>query len=380
SISWSIGLLLTAAYFAWMFYFQRGWMQIPIFEASNTVFTVDPPFVSILVPIRNEARQIEQCLKSLQDQRYPASALEILVLDDHSTDTGPAIVQHFPLASIRYVNLAEQSAFADLQHKKRALSIGVQWARGDYILTTDGDCRVPPDWVATMVGFLRKKDLVGVTGPVLLEGDPNAFEQFQVLDLMGMMQITAAGSHYGSMHLANGANFAFRKDAFHAVGGYAAQAQFASGDDVFLMQQLAAQFPGRVAFLKSPSAIVRTGVEARLPDFVQQRLRWATKNRSTPELPMLVALTSVFFFSWALLLVLPAGILLPGLVPLAVLMWAVKLGLDRRMLGQMAAFFEARQAMRWFFPASVLHVLYISGIGLLANLKKRYRWKDRQVR
>lgn len=377
---WSLGLLLAVAYIAWMRYFQQGWKQTLVFTPLPDADPADFPLVSILIPIRNEAEHIESCLNALQAQNYPASAMEILVLDDDSTDAGPEIVQRFPLGGLRYVAIAEQAPFADLPPKKRALSFGVQLARGSYILTTDGDCRVPPDWVATQVKFLQEKDLVCATGPVLLEGGGNAFEQFQVLDLMGMMQVTAAGVHFGTMHLANGANLAFRKTAFDAVGGYGGNARFASGDDVFLIQKLAAYYPGRVAFLKSPAATVRTTVETRYSDLVQQRLRWATKNRSTPELPMLLALVTVFLYAWILLLIPVAALFLPQLWPLALLLWLIKLLVDRRMLGRMARFFEAGNALRWFLPASLLHVLYICGIGLLANLKKDYRWKGRRVR
>ena len=379
TIYWNIALLLTLGYVAWMVYYSIGWNRTEEFNPS-THFLETNLRVSILVPVRNEAKYIEACLYSLQQQDYPSPWLEVIVLDDHSTDGSADIIKNFPLNNLRYISIAAESSYPNLKHKKRALSIGVDLARGDLILTIDGDCEAATSWVSTIVQCFKTKNPVCLTGPVLLKGDDRLFEQFQVLDLLGMMQVTAGGIHHQDIYLGNGANLAFKKEVFKSVGGYAGNEKFASGDDVFLIQKMAKNFPGQVAFLKSKQAIVRTKVEPKLSGFIQQRIRWATKNGNTSEPKMLLSVATVFAFSWILLWTPILSFFRPQLWWLVIITWSTKILMDWGALKPMANFMDSPKSLKWFLPSLPLHVLYISGIGLLANLKKRYIWKGRRVR
>ena len=77
--------------------------------------------------------------------------------------------------------------------------------------------------------------------------------------------------------MCNGANLAYRRAAFAAVGGFAGHAHLASGDDEFLLHHLHAAFPGTVHFLADAAAIVRTAAPPTLRALLRQRVRWASK-------------------------------------------------------------------------------------------------------
>jgi chlorobactene glucosyltransferase len=116
------------------------------------------PCVSILVPARDEAANIAECLRSLLAQRYPAD--EILVLDDHSTDNTAAIVQSIA---------AEQGGgrLRLLPGRERPEGwTGKNWAchqlseaaRGDWFLFTDADTRHEPDSLAAALALAQRYD------------------------------------------------------------------------------------------------------------------------------------------------------------------------------------------------------------------------------
>jgi hypothetical protein len=126
------------------------------------------------------------------------------------------------------------------------------------ILCTDGDCSADPNWVLGIVSFYEKYQPEMICGAVQVAPVDNAFTRFQALDLIGMMGITAVGVESATIRLCNGANLAYRKSAFLAVGGYEGLQDIPSGDDVLLLEKMQAKFPGKVRFLKIRKGMVAT--------------------------------------------------------------------------------------------------------------------------
>jgi glycosyltransferase involved in cell wall biosynthesis len=104
------------------------------------------PFVSVIIPARNEGEYIERCLASLIAQDYPVDRLEILFVDGMSTDATRAIVADY---CRRYQHLRL------LENPRRvvpaALNIGLRAARGEIIVRVDGHCLLAPDYISRCV-------------------------------------------------------------------------------------------------------------------------------------------------------------------------------------------------------------------------------------
>lgn len=100
--------------------------------------TQETPFISVVVPVYNEGRFIEQTIRQLLEQDYPADRYEILVADGLSTDNTLEIVQ--ALASqypqIRLLDNPKRKSSA-------GRNVGFQNGRGDYFLVVDGHCYIP---------------------------------------------------------------------------------------------------------------------------------------------------------------------------------------------------------------------------------------------
>lgn len=112
------------------------------------------PMVSILIPARNEADHIEDCARSLVGQRY--EKLEVLVLDDQSTDETPTIVQRLmdelpPEQRSRLQLIRGQTLPDGWIGKSFACYQLTQHAQGEYLLFTDADSVYTPDMVSTVI-------------------------------------------------------------------------------------------------------------------------------------------------------------------------------------------------------------------------------------
>jgi len=371
-------LLPALAYAALMALCLYGWRRLEGWEIPPNY--VPQTRITVLVPARNEAAHIADCLHSLLACRYPPELLEIIVLDDHSDDGTAALAAQAADSSavpVRVLRLAEHPG-PPVSGKKNAITLGVSCAQGELIATTDADCLVPPDWLLLAASLYETRRPGVLVGPVTAHRERTVFQRFQALDWAGMAGITGAGIALGGHRIGNGANLFYPKSVFEAVGGYADNAHRASGDDVFLVQKIARQYP--VVFIKNPAAAVRTEVYPDLRAFVQQRLRWGTKNTALPEAGAKAALAVVFLCCVALVLTPAVLFFLPALLWSCAAQLALKVLADYVLLREMCLFFGRRDLLRAFWPAFFLHTVYIAGVGTASLLVKKYTWKGRRVR
>lgn len=372
---------LALAYFFLISYFLRHWSRLPVtFPAGKP--PADPISISVLVPARNEAGTIGDCLDALFRQTHPESAYEVIVIDDYSTDSTPDIVQCYQRSGLRLIRLAEHlPAPPPVAFKKKALETGIAKAKGALIVTTDADCIAPPDWLSIIASHYRENKPAFIAGPVGFHRERNGLARFQSLDYLGTMVLTGAGIRAGWMHLANGANLAFPKKVFEEVGGYAGIDHLASGDDMLLLHKIAERYPSRISFLKSAAALVHTEAKPTCRAFFQQRLRWATKSGAYQEWEVTTVLALVFFLCWAILLS-PLLLLFYGAAAIAIpgILLGFKVWTDYRLLREGSRFFGRPELMRYFWVSQGLHIVYIAVVGLMANLVKEYEWKGRRVR
>lgn len=373
---------LGIAYWLLIAYFLREWKRLPVWQ-PETPATANLR-ITVLVPARNEESNIADCLQSLFRQAYPADQYEVIVIDDHSTDSTSAIVNKLPFPNLQLLHLRDYLPPTESDtrsFKKKALEVGVAQAGGELILTTDADCRVPYNWIALMASCYERYRPAFIAAPVNFYDENNALEKFQSLDFMGTMVLTGAGIRAGWMHLANGANLAYPKDVFEAVGGYQGVDHLASGDDMLLLHKIARRYPGKIAFLKSAEATVLTRAKPDLASFLRQRLRWATKSNAYQEWQVTGVLGLVFVLSWSILLS-PLLTVVFGLNAIGVflILLILKISADHRLLRTASHFFNRSQLMRSFPVSQLFHIFYIAVIGLLGSIVNEYEWKGRKVR
>lgn len=410
----AIGLflaLLALGYVAYLWRFATGFRQTvltsppaPPPEASG-----DLPTVSVIVAARNEEVSIGACLDAILANDFPEDRVEILVADDDSADgtadvvrtlqsrvnaSGAAVGQpavvgepDFPPEAsepgrLRLVHV-EHDPTRLRAHKKRAIETAVAHARGDIILTTDADCIVPTAWVRTMAAAFADPEVVFASGPVRYDAAGGLFARLQALDFLGLMACGAGGIATGRPNLANGACVAYRRDVFEHLGGFSGIDDVTSGDDELLMQKIAygragGYGPESVRFVNRPEATVVTDPVRTLPDFLDQRKRWASKGTRYPrELQSMLILFVAFFLGIAATTVaLP---LAPGLWPYLLGALGLKAVGDLSILVPATGRFRQRPLL-WVYPLyGPLHVFHSVVVGILGPLNRGFRWKGRTL-
>lgn len=126
------------------------------------------PFVSLILPIRNEGAYIKQTLQALAAQDYPAAFMEILFVDGMSTDNTRALISEF---SRQHTALEIRLFDNPQQIVPTAMNIALRQARGEIIIRVDGHTLIAADYVRLCVAHLQKGDFDGVGGWVVTIGE-----------------------------------------------------------------------------------------------------------------------------------------------------------------------------------------------------------------
>ncbi len=360
-----LGTFFLILYHSLVSHYLQIWLDKPLEIFDNKM--KPNAKVSILVPCRNEKANLEKLIASLKNLKYPKELLEILLIDDHSSDGS---FTDFDESCIQVLKLPQ-----GLEGKKKALGYGVDICSGELIMTTDADCLVPRDWVTSVVDFYTKEKSKFIASPIHYTSSvDNTLSSFQILDNIITMALTGAGIFSKNYFLANGANMAFTPDTFNPKElGH----QYSSGDDVFLINSVSKYYPNKVHFLKSKSAIVTTTTQENICKFIQQRIRWASKSRisSSNSLKGLYIITA--FISLTMVLSLFIGT--RAWVVFGILFF-LKFFIDLSFLRKIEAFFDYRIRFFSFFKASLFYIPYILFMALVAIFPFTYTWKGRKTR
>lgn len=373
-----ICFLLTLAYVTLMLVYRHGWDRQAYFKAGDAKHATR---VSIIIPARNEAENINSCLRSLLSQSYPQDLYEIIVVDDFSEDKTVDAVSAFAAPNVRCLRLADYVNADETinAYKKRALTTGISQSTAELVITTDADCWAGWDWLTTMVTHYEKYGPVMIIGPVSIDCNNTILQRFQSIDFMGMQGITGAAQQLKLGNMANGANLAFSKAAFEAVGGYAGTEHLASGDDYLLMVKMQERYPGKLAYLKSKEAIMHTAPQHSWADFLQQRIRWASKSGKYKDHKLTAILSLVYLFNFAIAAMFVAGLFNFSyfLIGAGMLCW--KIISELIFLFPVSGFFNKRGQLFIFTLLQPFHIVYIISAGFLGFIGI-YKWKGRRVR
>lgn len=336
--------------------------------------------VSIVVPIRNEASGIKKCLDSILNQKYKSDLTELIVVDDFSTDQTPRILSEYS-GQITFLSLKDHLAEerANFANKKQALTLAVSKAKFPLILCADGDCYYGPLWIQSMVQYYEKYAKRFISGPVDYESSEGLWNKFLLMDLVAMIGLTAGSIGQKRPVMASGANMLFEKSVFEEVNGFEGNDHIASGDDVFLMQKVFNLDPKSIGFTKNQQAFAITQGPSSLKGFIHQRIRWTSKSGQMidPQVKGVLVLNYLFYLVCFLNL-----FILPWFNPIYLFIGVVLLGLkiliDTLFFKNILAFYKKSHLLAWLLPIELLHIVYVTFMGVLA-IFGQYSWKGRNI-
>ena len=367
-------VLLALAYLILLLYYLTGWLKLKVFIPENKVQSQK---LSILIPARNEEKNIANLLKDIAKQDFPKELFEVLILNDHSEDQTAIIVEEI-LRNSEFSNFSFISLPNSLSGKKAAISLGVEQSKNEWIVCTDADCSMNSNWLNTITSFIEKEKPEFISSPVLFNEEATLFEKMQSLEFLSLIGIGASTISHNKPTMCNGANMAFSKKAFQEVGGYAGNENIASGDDEFLMHKIAAKYAGAVKFLKSEEAIVRTHAKKTVNEFWKQRKRWVSKSGRSKSMIEQLMQFFVWIFHLAILSSFVSAFFIPNFWSFFVILYFVKILSELVFVIPLSVFFSKQKFLAYYIISAILYPFYVVLIALAGIFGKNY-WKGRRI-
>lgn len=354
-------------YFTLITFFLWGWRKTSVVGQSSCHGKTT---VSIVIALRDEAENIPQLTRMLKYQNYPKALMEILFVDDHSTDTTMEAIHFFMKGETGYQVMPNEGT-----GKKDALLCGYKRSAGDLIITTDADCSFGEGWISSMVSFFEKEKPGLIIGPVILNDGKGIFQDLQALEFLGLTGTSGGSAGAGRPVLCNGANLAFNSKKI-VPDSEMILANVASGDDLFLLHSVKKMTGLKVLFLKTPQAIVTSESQPDLKSFLNQRKRWTSKSRAYRDFDTITTATIVYLINLLLLLSLILTLAIPQSILAFIGLFSVKSIADLLFIHPIAGFFRKKQLLKYFLILQVIYFIYVPVIPIVGMMGK-YSWKNR---
>lgn len=204
--------------------------------------------VSIIIPVYNEELYLNDCLNSVYSLDYPKSKVEVIVVDNGSTDRSLDIARSFPA-------LVLERPGAKVGEVR---NYGASFATGEYLLFIDGDCVVPHNWITSCLELFNTSGCKVLGGGLYLRENPYWVEKYWILDPTGenSQQNTLAG-----------ACIAIEKTVFDKSGGFSET--LTAGEDTELSNRFSEM--GFAPYISNSINIIHLGFPTGIRDFFRRQ-------------------------------------------------------------------------------------------------------------
>ncbi len=323
---------------------------------------MDGPLVSIIIPARNEAANIERCLGALRRQTYPK--IEIVVIDNCSTDNTALLAQ----------GLAHKVVDERRKGIVHAKNAGIKASSGDLVATIDADCLAREDWIKELLPCFEDAGVAGAGGPNIAHENSGAIQGY--IDALMLLLCKWIGSRYVTQDTLRrdvthipGCNAIYRRTVLDKLGGF--DPRLLTVEDEELDYRILAA-GHRIIYV--PSAVVFHRRRGDCLSFARQIYRYAIGRMQFIRLHRLYLkqfpriLPSILLMSAALLVI--AGFFVPGLSrPLEFLAFSCTASLAAASL---YLCFTSRKANPFIFMLLFAVAFFAWGSGMIRGLAYPY--------
>lgn len=220
------------------------------------------PSVSIIVPCWNEEHTISGTLHSLLNLDYPKDKLEIIAVDDGSTDGTWAALQKFTTYPQIKIFHKENGG------KHTALNFGLTQSESEVVGCLDADSFVHKDALSTIAHYFEDKKTMAVTPSVKIHTPETILQMIQSVEYGWGIFIRKVLSYLGALYVTPGPFSIFRRTVFAEVGNYR---HAHNTEDMELAMRMQAH---HMKIANAHNAVVYTVAPRTLPKLITQRVRW----------------------------------------------------------------------------------------------------------
>jgi cellulose synthase/poly-beta-1,6-N-acetylglucosamine synthase-like glycosyltransferase len=367
----SICFLAFSFYAFHILLFTYGWFKAKPEITGNLHENI---FVSIVIAARNEEQNISHLLESLIHQDYPSDMLEIIIIDDHSTDNTYTLVKEKTvfIKNLKIIRLND-----NLSGKRNAIKYAVSIANGNLIITSDADCIVDRDWIKSIVQAYINKNAKFIIAPVLINQEKTFIQYYSSIEQLSLTACTIGSASVEHPVMCSSANMAFEKDFFEKIDAKIPN-NVHSGFDMFWLQE-AIQMSGKnISFIKTKEAAIYTQAPDTLKAFINQHSRWASKNKLLKNRWIITTALSVIFINATIVtLFLISFFYLPAMYVFIICLVA-KIVIDAPiMLGSMCQF-KKNRLLPWYIISAIIYP-FVTSVVAIFGIFGRYQWKGRNI-
>jgi len=217
-VGWA-GLFITLYFLVyWIIYFFENMGKISK-ELNQRISLKNYPLFSVIIPIWNESKTIEKTLKSIMISHYPKDKLQIIVVNDGSTDDSKKIVEQFMIKNNYYnITLINHSTN---KGKGVALNTGLKKVKGELFACLDADSFIGKKTIKRMVYWHQKNPDTAIMTPVMKIHNPKSYiQKFQRLEYMAGMLLTKLMSYMDCNYVAPGPFSVYKTKIIKKMGGF----------------------------------------------------------------------------------------------------------------------------------------------------------------
>lgn len=329
------------------------------------------PKVSVIVAGRNESENIERCINSLAKTEYPPELLEIILINDNSTDDTFEIMTNVTKDNpvFKVIN-SDSKESKNLIGKANALDTAINQCTGDYIISTDADCEVSPYWVRETVKYYTGNTAM-VCGFTKIKSEKGIFSKLQCLDWMYLLTLASASSGLNMILSCLGNNLSFSKKSYNEIGGYEG-IEFSVTEDLALMRRLNSDNIYKVIYPVNKNCIAETLPCRSIPELISQKRRWFRGGTGINSLGYLMG-----FELFSVNILLLTGFLFLD-IKIYLLLIVLKTLSELLLINKVINIFKLQYLYKYY----IVFIFYFASYGLFLPLSfitgKKIKWKGRE--
>jgi cellulose synthase/poly-beta-1,6-N-acetylglucosamine synthase-like glycosyltransferase len=229
----------------------------------------NPPMVSIIIPAWNEAKGIAGTIKSALNLNYPKGKLEIIVVDDGSTDNTYEIASKFK--GVRNGKVVKVFKNKKNMGKGVSMNVGISKSKGEIIVTMDADnVVVKGDILKTMISSFTDPKIMCVAPTTAIYKPKGILQRIQQVEYMLGVFLRKSFSDMNSIHITSGAFSVYKKEFFDKHGGFSKEA---ITEDMEMALRIQAK---NYKIVNNLNAIAFTVAPNKFVPLMKQRRRWYT--------------------------------------------------------------------------------------------------------
>ena len=326
------------------------------------------PAATVIVAARDEEDNILRCLKSLDNIVYDENKLEIILVDDKSSDNTGKIIDEFIFNKTKFKKIVTKKEIGILKGKTNALANAIDIAKGAIILTTDADCEVHPMWVKTMTSYYQEN--IGAVNGFTTQLAYNGFSGMQAIDFLYLLTVASGAINLNKPVSCIGNNMSYRKSAYKETGGYE-KLPFSVTEDFNLLLSIHKLNKYKIIFPLEKEALITSIPCKNLKNLYHQKKRWGLGGFEVPLRGKFIMATA---FAANLCILLTPLFFTAGCLYLTVF----KLAIDYFVLYFVHKQLGITKNLRYYLNFEIYYILYVLVLPCILTLNRKVTWKGRK--